>query len=452
MSPRRSASSSPRLLTARFERVVSELALPEGAALVAVSGGPDSLALLDLLANAKALQSLRFVVAHFDHGIHPASAAVAERVRGLAERYALPFERERAELGAAATETSARRHRRAWLLARAEALSASTIFTAHHRDDQVETLLMRFLRGSGPAGLAGMPIRHGRWVRPLLEFSKAELEAHLRARDLEGWEDPANRDPRHLRGWLRTEVLPLLEQRLPRIRDDLLTAQRVSEEQRAAWDRLLFELPNLDVGLEPHAVSVAASSLHGYSSTIARMLIRALALRLELGVGRAEVDRLELLLRQGHTGQTIDLRAGARAELSFGRLRLFRCPVHPTDGSTRLLGEAGRAEWGNWVLEWRPEVGVQPIERREWTTRVESGADLLLREWRPGDRVRPLGGRGSRLVVRCMQDAKIARSRRPGWPVVEWNGQVVWVPGVCRADLLVPAPAEKATRIDASAR
>ncbi|MGH7645086.1 MAG: tRNA lysidine(34) synthetase TilS, partial [Gemmatimonadales bacterium] len=139
-----------------------------GTAIVAVSGGPDSVALLDLLHEA-ALPGIGLVVAHADHGIQPGSAAVAEQVGRLAASYGLPFELGRLALGPGASETVARRARYAWLRDVQRRRGVRYLVTAHHRDDQVETVLLRVLRGSGLAGLAGIPARaRGGLVRPLL--------------------------------------------------------------------------------------------------------------------------------------------------------------------------------------------------------------------------------------------------------------------------------------------
>ncbi|MGH2627654.1 MAG: tRNA lysidine(34) synthetase TilS, partial [Anaerolineales bacterium] len=211
----------------RFRRRLASLGLEEGPGLVAVSGGADSLALLHLLVEHRDAHPLSLIVAHVDHGIHGESQAVAERVAAQARQLGLPFETTRLELGPDASETRARRERWRWLC---EVLDRhgpppGVILTAHHRNDQVETVLMRVLAGSGPAGLTGMVTlerREGREgpaqaevVRPLLPFSREEIREWVAERGLWHWEDPANRDPRHLRGWLRTEVLPRLQARFP---------------------------------------------------------------------------------------------------------------------------------------------------------------------------------------------------------------------------------------------
>src|SRR5258708_31870546 len=145
-----------------------------GVALVAVSGGADSVALLDLLHTLTPELGLSLVVAHVDHGIRSDSGTVARAVGELAERYELPFEVGRLSRGPDATETVARRARYAWLGEVQRRHGARYLLTAHHRDDQVETILLRVLKGSAPAGLAGIPARgRGGPVRPLLPFSKA---------------------------------------------------------------------------------------------------------------------------------------------------------------------------------------------------------------------------------------------------------------------------------------
>src|SRR5881409_3535680 len=201
-----------------------------GTAIVAVSGGSDSVALLDLLQAVAAERGLALVVAHADHGIQEASGDVGKWVGGLAARYGLPFELGELNLGPNATETVARRARYAWLREVQRRRAARYLVTAHHQDDQVETVMLRVLRGSAPAGLAGIPARaRGRLVRPLLAFTRAQLAAHVAAQRLTVHEDPANRDPRHLRSWVRLELLPLIERRLGAAsRADLLRLARTA--------------------------------------------------------------------------------------------------------------------------------------------------------------------------------------------------------------------------------
>src|SRR5436190_1437115 len=263
-----------------------------GVALVAVSGGADSVALLDLLHTLTPELGLSLVVAHVDHGIRSDSGTVARAVGELAERYGVPFEVSELSLGADATETVARRARYGWLGEVQRRHGARYLVTAHHRDDQVETILLRLLKGSAPAGLAGIPARgRGGLVRPLLPFTKTRLVTHVTELGLPVHDDPSNRDPRHLRSWVRTVLLPLVGERLgARVGHDLLRAGRAAARERRAWDGVLDHLPDLGLRIEPHRIEVARGGLARYDDVLSAALLRAAARRsgLVLGVRRAE--------------------------------------------------------------------------------------------------------------------------------------------------------------------
>jgi tRNA(Ile)-lysidine synthetase-like protein len=143
----------------------------------------------------------------------------------------------------------------------------------------------------------------------------------------------------------------------------------------------------------------------------------------------------------------VPLGAGWRAELSFGRLRLVPPPASEPS-RLELAGVEGSGAWGGWRLRWRTEAAPER-QAREGLTAWFSSQRLQVRAWAPGDRVYPLAGAGRRLVVRCFQDARVPRSRRAEWPVITGGDAVVWVPGVCRSDALLPSPGAEALRVDA---
>ena len=431
-----------------FRRQLSTLHLPAGRALVAVSGGPDSAALLDLLHRTRELHQLDLVVAHFDHGIHPASAHVAEVVRLLAGSYRLAYEEGRGELGAAAGETLARASRYAWLEATRARLGAALVFTAHHADDQAETVLMRALRGSGPAGLAGMAARRGTLVRPLLPFRREAVLEYVRARTLPVWSDPANQDARHLRAWLRGDLLPLLRARLPGVDAGLLAVGRQAARDRAAWNAVLDLLPGLDFRRERDGFSVAARALSGYDSALGETVVMTAARRVGCRLGPARAARVLRLAARGPSGASIPLGEGWAAEIAFGRLVLDRTERGGEPSPWALHPAEGEGRWGRWRLRWRSESAPPRQERRGFTAWLAS-APLVVRGWTPGERIRPLGGTGRRLLVRCFQDARVPRSRRAAWPVLAGPDGAVWVPGVCRSDALLPVPGTEAVRVDA---
>jgi tRNA(Ile)-lysidine synthase len=431
-----------------FRRHLLTLHLPAGRALVAVSGGPDSVALLDLLHRTLDLHQLDLVVAHFDHGIHPASARVAAGVRALAQSYRLAYEEGRGDLGPNVSETAARAARYAWLESVRLRLGAAVVLTAHHADDQLETVLMRVLAGSGPAGLAGMASRRGTLVRPLLPFRRDAVVRYVRSRGLEVWLDPANQDPRHLRSWVRGDVLPALRARLPGVDETLLAVGRQAARDRAAWNAALELLPGLDFRLERDGFSVAAAGLSGYDSALAETVLMTAARRVGCRLGPARAARVLGLAAGGASGATMPLGEGWAAEVAFGRLVLGRAAAGTPPAPWTLRGPCGEGDWGRWRLRWSSEPGPERQERRSLTAWVVPGP-LEVRGWAAGERIRPLGGTGRRLLVRCFQDARVPRSRRAEWPVVASPDGLVWVPGVCRSDALLPETGTEAVRIDA---
>src|SRR2546428_69489 len=282
-------------LLERFRDHVAQLGLfpKPGAALVAVSGGPDSVALLDLMSAVAAELGLALVVAHADHGIQAGSWVVGQAGSRLAEQYGLPCELDELGLSPGATETAARHARYAWLRSARRRRAARYVVLAHHRDDQLETILMRVLRGSAPAGLAAMaPVSRGGLVRPLLPFSKAELARHAATRGLASHDDPANADPRHLRSWVRTTLLPLLVDRLgERVRGDVLGMGRAAALERRAWDRLLERLPDFELRIVRRGFEVAREGLARYDGAVSLALGRAAARRARPGGAGWEVRR-----------------------------------------------------------------------------------------------------------------------------------------------------------------
>ena len=252
-----------------------------GIAIMAISGGADSVALLDLLNGMATEIGLTLIVAHVDHGIQLESWNVGTMVRDSAASYGLPFELAELKLGPDTSETEARRARYAWLREVQRRRGAKYLVTAHHQDDQIETIVLRALRGSAPAGLAGIAQRgRGGLVRPLLPFTRRELVEYASARGLPVHDDPANRDPRHLRSWVRVTLLPLLEERLgPRLKDDLLAMGHHFASDRRAWDRVLDLVPELALEVQDGAFAVARAVLCGYDNALSVALLRAAARR-----------------------------------------------------------------------------------------------------------------------------------------------------------------------------
>jgi tRNA(Ile)-lysidine synthase len=308
-------------------------------------------------------------------------------------------------------------------------------------------VLMRVLGGSGPAGLAGMRAVSGHLVRPLLWITRAELTAHLEERGLSAWVDPANRDARHLRSWIRTELLPALRQRVPKIDANLQQLSRQAARDRAAWDAVLEVLPGLELASDSEGISVATPSLGDYDSPLAQAVILAAARRVGCQLGPARIGRVLALLKGKASGARAPLGNGWMAELTFSRLRIWRGVSEPGHAWS-LEGRQGQAAWGRWAFRWKPAIAPDEQSRGGMSAWFTFDA-LTVRAWSPGEKLKPLGGTGRRLIVRCFQEGRVPRGRRGTWPVLARNDEIIWIPGVCRSDALLPDRGTEALRVDA---
>ena len=218
------SSHPPTLLTLARRALRDDIALPKGSrVLVATSGGPDSMALLDVLAKLSARDGGFTIVAHgVDHGLRPAARAELDLVERACESMGVAFRRTRVRVDSSANvQARAREARHRALEAARRKARAQLIATAHHADDRAETVLMRVLRGAGPSGLAVLPPRDGRLIRPLIRARRSDILLHLERHGVLYASDPSNDDPRFLRTRIRQAVLPLLATLDPRVVEHL---------------------------------------------------------------------------------------------------------------------------------------------------------------------------------------------------------------------------------------
>jgi tRNA(Ile)-lysidine synthase len=434
-------------LVERVAERLDRLAPPDAPVVLAVSGGPDSLAMLDLLARGAALHRRTLVVGHVDHGIDPSSATVAESVRVFAESLGVATLARTLRLGADATETTARRARRGALRSIARECGAGAIALGHHRNDQVETVLLRCLAGSGPHGLAGMAPRRGIWVRPMLDVDPRVLHDYLATRGLSGWQDPANADPRHLRSWLRIVALPLLRERIVGLDGAVLRVAGHAGENRVAWNQLLEELDELELQVDRGTISVAAPPLRRYRSAVQAAVLSALGRRLGVTLGAHRLAAVRQVLLSERSGALVALGPRCEAELSFDRLVLRR-PVQVIDGME--LPEQGELRAGDRLFTVRLGRADRPAVRGAAGTLLRPGR-YRVRSWRAGDRIRPLGGTGSRSVAELFKEARVPAGSRRGWPLLvsaDDDATVVWVPGICRSGSHLPESGKDAMDVE----
>lgn len=254
-----SRSHPPTLLTLA-ERTLRDDALlvNAGAVLVAVSGGPDSMALLHVLARLGPKHGVEVVAHGIDHGLRTEARAELDLARRLATSLDVPFSTTKIAVPEGPNlQARARRARLDALRAAMEASGATRIATGHHADDRAETVLMRILRGTGPAGLSALPSRAGHLIRPLIRARRSDVLLHLERHHITTAEDPSNRDPRFLRSRVRHEVLPLLESLSPKIVEHLCSLADDSAQDLA--------LPTIPDRIAGHALGRAHREALGYA-------------------------------------------------------------------------------------------------------------------------------------------------------------------------------------------
>ena len=393
--------------------------------------------------------SLRLSVLHVDHGLRPDSVADADFVRRLAGRFGVPADVVRVTVKpGGSVEAEARAARYAALEAHATRLGAHRIAFGHTADDQAETVLMRMLAGAGVRGLAGIPARRGRIVRPLLDTRRRELVAALQAVDLPWVEDPTNYDPKFLRNRIRHELLPLLDVSFgPDLATKLNRVASLCRETVEAIERVSLHELNRLAPDAADAIVLSHAELAELPRQVAAEVLRQAAARLGSHAPlRAWAHRgLDRILASPPPRRPFRL-GGVLVEVSAGRIRLACTALTPLPA--RELGVPGSVELPEIgrVLEARLVSGTgYAVSRARY--RVAFDASLLpsrftVRARRPGDRFSPFGA-GDRRLKSFLIDEKIPRWERVRLPVVEAGGRIFWVVGVRRSR---EAPVTRATR------
>jgi tRNA(Ile)-lysidine synthase len=417
-------------------RVLEDLRTPSAGETVvaALSGGADSVALLDVLVRLAPARGFRVVAAHLDHGLRPDSADDARSCADLCERIGVPLRagqadvRGRADRDGGGVEEAARVERYAFLRSVKASEGAVAIALAHTRDDQAETVLLRLLRGAGVSGLAGMRPRSQDLVRPLLGFGRADVLAHLHARGLSWREDPTNGDFSLARNRVRGELIPYLEAHFnPRLRETLARTASVLAEDEDLLDALAG--PPI-AQREPGRVALSRRALALAPRAAARLAVRraldgAGGLK---GVGLLHVDRiLALASREGASGRRLALPGDREAAIHFDEVRIgpARGPVEPFDLPLPVPGEVALP--GGGTLSARPARG--PVAARGASAVVAVPDEALsVRTRRPGDRVRAAGRDMS--LRRFLMARGVPAGDRGALPLVAAGARVVWMAGL----------------------
>jgi tRNA(Ile)-lysidine synthase len=428
-----------------------ELFQPGLKVLVAVSGGPDSVALLHVLYRLRQEWDLHLGVAHFDHGLRgEASREEALFVADLARDLDLPLHagegdvRGLAQAQKISLQMAARRLRLDFLDQVRRGHHYDRVALGHTADDQVELFFLRLIRGAGTEGLKGMwPRTSGGLVRPLLAVGKVVLLAWLHQENLPYREDLSNLSRRYLRNRVRLDLLPQLQRDYnPRLKAAVWRLMYILQEDEhllaATTDKALHAVARW---LAPEWAALSIPGLLALTPALqTRVLRRALGSFLShQEVTSSQVKNLADLGRGEKSGGTIIIGncqvARAGQELHFFPPLPPPLPPH----TTPLQGIGAVASPDGWRLEARNLSEPRPAEwpaspALAWLDNDQISFPLTLRSLLPGDRFWPEGAPGSKKMQDFLVDAKIPRWLRPHLPLVESCGNIIWVPGLRLAE------------------
>ena len=449
---------------------------------VAVSGGADSVALLLLLLELRKELGIVLSVVHFNHKLRGRASDADEKfVANLTAKHKLEFHSSSADIAKKAKkeranlEDAARRARYDYFRSLVDSGACTSIAVAHSADDQAETVLAHLLRGTGLAGLGGIHPLSGPIFRPLLTVRRAALRTYLR-RKKQGWrEDATNRDTTRMRARIRKMLLPLMEKQFqPAIVEHLASLANLARADEAFLDALLEQRMATAVTERQGEVHVALADLfvaqpakgfnpeskgstektdknHG-SAAMSRRMVRGIVERLKKRSGQLSVSHVEAVLelaRAGRNGSSLSLpgsievrkdrealvfRAMQNAETNRARKtpREFSYSIDLSHGAQDVRVPELGCVFRFRVIDW-PSAREENDKREMVLDPERLRSPLVLRNWRPGDRLRTSGHQNAHKLKRLLNEKHISRWEREGWPVLTSGGVLVWARGLAVA-------------------
>jgi tRNA(Ile)-lysidine synthase len=447
---------------------------------VAVSGGADSVALLLLLLELREELGIVLNVVHFNHKLRGKASDTDEKfVEKLAAKHTLPFHAGRTEVAVKAKrekanlEDAARRARYSFFEQLVAAGKLDLIAVAHTADDQAETVLAHILRGTGLAGLSGIHPSVGHVVRPLLGARRMELRAYLKSRKQAWREDATNRDTTKMRARIRKKLLPLLERQFQSgVVEHLATLAEFARGEEALLDEIVEERFNHVVRKSGGCARISIADLVGVKrekrinaegtektecaeerdadDARRRRLIRRCVREVKRNEGQLTAQHVDAVLElavHGLNGKALELPGGVEVRREHDALVFVSSHRDTKKGRTKRESAKkyeykidSLCESSNvCVIELGCAFRLTAIDwpsKREETTNIRTVLDrdqlrfpLVLRNWRPGDKLHPLGRGSARKLKRLLSEKRISRWERDGWPVLTSGGVLAWARG-----------------------
>jgi tRNA(Ile)-lysidine synthase len=412
--------------------------------IVAFSGGPDSMALLYFLDRLRTKYDIKLAAAHLDHAIRPASAKDRLFCHEICQKLHIKFYSKRlnvpnlAKKQGLSIEEAGRDARYAWFDSLCENYGYHKIATGHTLDDSVETILFNMARGCGLQGLSGIPRKRGKIIRPILDLEKAELLEWLKEKEIKYIQDGTNRSLGYSRNRIRLNVLPELEKINPATKRNIARLSQIASDELEFLDRIavsaykdtllevgkgkivldLGKLVQYDKSLRKKVLSEAIKNLSGDAVTLsAQNLARALS------------------IIEGESGKKAPLTRGYYIEKSQGRIAILNVP---TRTEIMSLDIPGKSELPDGLLEARfvGKDNIGGMDRANLDVYLDYGKmkKIAIRYWQDGDKIRPLGMNGHRLLSDIFIDCKIPEFEREAIPLLISDNKIAWIIGIMISD------------------
>jgi tRNA(Ile)-lysidine synthase len=399
--------------------------------VVLVSGGADSACAAAGLAGLCAPGGL--IALHVNYGLRDDAAEDEQVCRELCGNLRIDLEVRRPQLPEGNVQAAARdaRYRAAEELRLR--MGGDFVATGHTRTDVAETVIYRLASSPGRRALLGMPARRGSLIRPLLTLGRADTRRLAAAARLPFRDDPSNEDTGYARNRIRLEVLPALHELSRSAELNIAETRAELAEESEVLDRLVESVLE-EAGAAQPTLAVRADALKGLQAGLRRLALRALAERAarhDVPLGRARAAEIWRLAGQPEGG-TVELGSGVKAVCEYGVIR-FDAGAEAAPGPARLP-VPGRCRFGRWEV--RAERGSPPAAPSADAPDVAAldagaaGDELVVRAWRDGDKMRPLGLDGTKSLQDVFSDRKVPRSLRHTLPLVTSGDRIAWVAGV----------------------
>lgn len=412
------------------------LLAPRREVVVLLSGGRDSTCLLDLAVRISGAESVRAL--HVNYGIRGSAGEDDRHCHELCAGLGVRLQVHRPEppvsgnLQAWAREV---RYREALALA-----AGADIAAGHTATDQVETILYRLASSPSRRALLGMRPRAGSVIRPLLSSTREETTAYCRARGLSWREDASNASDAYARNRIRNELLPALRTIHPAAEQNVLAVAGILRDEAEVLDGVVDEVLGRGVSLEV---------LRGLPQALRRLVVQRLADEAAGGFAPGAATRADEVAALSDRGTAmLDIGSGLRAVAEYGRLRIepLRSADAEADGPEAVsLVIPGSASFGRVEVCCEP---VAPAREPGVLDRARLGSELLVRSWRPRDRIAPVGLGGTKSLQDLFTGRRVPRLERPSVPVVESGGEIAWVAGLATSERFkVTAATTEAVRL-----